>query len=61
LTSLLKDKIDIVAIHQHMRHQEPRIMFFHYWGKGTAKDLTQVVKGGFMVDGLLGVSSPLQD
>src|SRR2546422_8324543 len=31
LKSLLKDKINIVAIHQHMTHEEPRIMFFHYW------------------------------
>jgi hypothetical protein len=61
LKSLLKDKIKIVAIHQHMTHEEPRIMFFHYWGRGTAKDLAQAVKGGFLVGGLLGVSSPLQN
>jgi hypothetical protein len=61
LKSLLKEKIKIVAIHQHMTHEEPRIMFFHYWGRGTAKDLAQAVKGGFLVSGLLGVSSPLQN
>jgi hypothetical protein len=61
LRSLLKDKINIVAIHQHMTHEEPRIMFFHYWSRGTAKDLAQAVKGGFVVSGLLSVSSPLQD
>jgi hypothetical protein len=61
LKSLLKDKINIVAIHQHMTHEEPRIMFFHYWGRGTAKNLAQAVKGGFLVGGLLSVSSPLQD
>jgi len=61
LKSLLKDKINIVAIHQHMTHEEPRIMFFHYWGRGTAKDLAQAIKGGFLVGGLLGVSSPLQN
>jgi len=60
LKSLLKDKINIVAIHQHMTHEEPRIMFFHYWGRGSAKDLAQAVKGGFLVAGLLKVSSPLQ-
>src|SRR6266481_1032022 len=37
LKSLLKEKINIVAIHQHMTHEEPRIMFFHYWGRGFAK------------------------
>ena len=59
LRSLLKDKINIVAIHQHMTHEEPRIMFFHYWGRGRAKDLANAVKGGFLVGGLLKVSSPL--
>src|SRR5206468_1158310 len=37
LKSLLKDKINIVAIPQHMTHEEPRIMFFHYWGRGSAR------------------------
>jgi hypothetical protein len=59
LRSLLKSKINIVAIHQHMTHEEPRIMFFHYWGRGRAKDLANAVKGGFLVGGLLKVSSPL--
>jgi hypothetical protein len=59
LKSLLKDKINIVAIHQHMTHEEPRIMFFHYWGRGPAKDLANAVEGGFLVGGLLKVSSPL--
>src|SRR6266446_3963430 len=59
LKSLLKDKINIVAIHQHMTHEEPRIMFFHYWGLGRAKDLAHAVKGGILVSGLLKVSSPL--
>lgn len=61
LKSLLKEKINIVAIHQHMTHEEPRIMFFHYWGRGTAKELAHTVKGGFLISGLLGVSSPLQN
>src|SRR5256886_7696571 len=59
LRSLVKDKINIVAIHQHMTHEEPRMMFFHYWGRGRAKDLANAVKGGLLVGGLLKVSSPL--
>ncbi len=59
MKSLLKDKINIVAIHQHMTHEEPRIMFFHYWGRGSAKDLAQAVEGGILVGGLLKVSSPI--
>ncbi|PYL68814.1 MAG: hypothetical protein DMF28_05435 [Verrucomicrobia bacterium] len=61
LKSLLKDKINIVAIHQHMTHEEPRIMFFHYWGRGRARDLANAIKGGLLVGGLLKVSSPIQD
>jgi hypothetical protein len=59
LRSLLKEKINIVAIHQHMTYEEPRIMFFHYWGRGRAKDLANAIKGGFVVGGLLKVTSPL--
>jgi hypothetical protein len=59
LKSLLQNKINIVAIHQHMTHEEPRIMFFHYWGHGAAKDLANAIKGGLLVGGLLKVSSPL--
>src|SRR5438445_1242343 len=60
MRSLLKDKINIVAIHQHMTHEEPLIMFFHYWGRGSAKDLANAVKSGLLVSGLLNVSSPVQ-
>jgi hypothetical protein len=59
LKSLIRNKINIVAIHQHMTHEEPRIMFFHYWGRGAAKDLANGVKGGLLVSGLLKISSPL--
>jgi hypothetical protein len=57
--SLLKEKINIVAIHQHMTHEQPRMMFFHYWGRGSAKDLANAIKGAFLVGGLLKVSSPI--
>jgi len=59
LRSLLKDKINIVAIHQHMTHEQPRMMFFHYWGRGRAKDLANAIKGGFLISGLTEVSSPM--
>jgi hypothetical protein len=61
LRSLRKNNINIVAIHQHMTHEAPRIMFFHYWGRGGAKDLAQKIKSGLLVGGLLKVSSPSQD
>jgi hypothetical protein len=61
LKSLRKDKINIVAIHQHMTHEEPRMIFFHYWGRGRAKDLAEALKNASLVAGLQEVTSPLQD
>jgi hypothetical protein len=61
LKSLAKQKIYIVAIHQHMTHEQPRIMFFHYWGRGRAKELAENVKSAFFIAGLQEVSSPLHD
>lgn len=58
LKSLVKQKIYIVAIHQHMTHEQPRMMFFHYWGRGRAKDLAETIKGAFLIAGLQEVSSP---
>ena len=61
LKSLRKDKINVVAIHQHMTHEEPRMIFFHYWGSGHAKDLAEALKNASLVAGLQEVSSPLQN
>jgi uncharacterized protein DUF1259 len=58
LKSLVKQKIYIVAIHQHMTHEQPRMMFFHYWGRGRAKDLAEAIKSAFFIAGLQEVSSP---
>jgi hypothetical protein len=44
LKSLRKSGINIVAIHTHMAAEEPRMIFFHYWGRGQAKDLASAVK-----------------
>jgi Domain of Unknown Function (DUF1259) len=33
--------ISIVAIHHHMTHEEPRILFLHYWGVGSTEDLAR--------------------
>jgi len=49
LKSLVKQKIYIVAIHQHMTHEQPRIMFFHYWRRGRAKEMAGNVKSAFFM------------
>jgi hypothetical protein len=44
LKALRAARIDVVAIHSHMTHEEPRIMFLHYWGKGPAEELARGIK-----------------
>jgi len=44
LKTMRASGINIVAIHQHMTEETPRIMFLHYWGKGKAIDLAKAVK-----------------
>jgi hypothetical protein len=44
LKSLRTSGINIVAIHSHMSHENPRILFLHYWGKGNANDLAKSLK-----------------
>ena len=41
LKAMRKEGINIVAIHQHMSNEEPRILFLHYWGLGKAVSLAQ--------------------
>ena len=57
LKTLRKAGINIVAIHSHMTHENPRILFLHYWGRGSAKDLANAVKGALLVTGLSGVTT----
>jgi hypothetical protein len=44
LKSLRGAGIQIVAIHSHMTGESPRILFLHYWGRGTADSLATSVK-----------------
>src|SRR6266566_3378495 len=49
--------ISIVAIHSHMTHEQPRILFFHYWGRGPAKKLAEAIQGALLASGLSGAST----
>lgn len=44
LKILRKGNINIVAIHNHMTEESPRIIFLHFWGKGRAEDLAKTIK-----------------
>ena len=39
-----KDGVNIVAIHQHMTGEEPRILFLHYWATGKSTDLARSLR-----------------
>lgn len=41
LKALRRAGINIVAIHNHMTHEEPQYIFLHYWGKGPAAVLAK--------------------
>jgi hypothetical protein len=41
LKALRKAQIDVVAIHNHMTKEDPRLVFLHYWGRGRADILAR--------------------
>ena len=47
IRALRRGGIDIVAVHNHMLDEEPRIFFLHYWGTGPAEKLAQTVREAF--------------
>jgi hypothetical protein len=47
IRALRRGGIDIVAIHNHMLDEEPRIFFLHYWGTGPIEKLAQTVREAF--------------
>jgi hypothetical protein len=44
LKALRSNGINIVAIHNHMTGEQPRIVFLHYWGVGPTEQLAKGLK-----------------
>lgn len=44
LLALRSADIEVVAIHNHMTHEEPRMVFLHYWGIGATEKLANGLK-----------------
>jgi hypothetical protein len=61
LKTLRQGGINIVAIHSHMTHEDPRILFLHYWGRGPARELANAVKAALLVTGLSAVTTTARD
>lgn len=41
IEALRRNNLEVVAVHNHMIGEQPRIMFLHYYGRGTATTLAQ--------------------
>lgn len=41
IKALVENGIEVVAVHNHMVHEEPRIFFLHYWGVGPVEKLAK--------------------
>ena len=44
IKALVENGIEVVAVHNHMVYEEPRIFFLHYWGVGPAEKLAHGLK-----------------
>jgi hypothetical protein len=44
IKALIENGIEVVAVHNHMVHEQPRIFFLHYWGVGNAENLAKGLK-----------------
>lgn len=51
LKALRHSGIEIVAIHNHMSQEDPRIVFLHYWGIGRPDDLARGVRAALEKSG----------
>jgi hypothetical protein len=41
IKALVENGIEVVAVHNHMVHEKPKIFFLHYWGTGNAEQLAK--------------------
>ena len=41
IKTLVENGIEVVAVHNHMVHEQPKIFFLHYWGIGNAEQLAK--------------------
>jgi hypothetical protein len=44
IKALIENGIEVVAVHNHMVHEQPKIFFLHYWGVGNAVQLAKGLK-----------------
>ena len=51
IKALVENGIEIVAVHNHMVDEQPKIFFLHYWGVGDAEQLAKGLKAALQQTG----------
>jgi len=51
IKALVSHGIEVVAVHNHMVHEQPRIFFLHYWGVGNAEELARGLRAALDATG----------
>jgi len=51
IKALVENGIEVVAVHNHMVHEQPRIFFLHFWGVGPAEELARGLKAALVQTG----------
>jgi hypothetical protein len=51
IKALVENGIEVVAVHNHMIHEKPKIFFLHYWGVGNSNQLANGLKAALNVIG----------
>ena len=58
IKALVENGIEVVAVHNHMVHEKPRIFFLHYWGVGNAEALARGLRTALDQTGKKGPGKP---
>lgn len=61
IKALIENGIEVVAVHNHMVHEQPRIFFLHYWGVGPAEQLAKGLKAALDQTGKKDHSSAMDE
>lgn len=61
IKALVTNGIEVVAVHNHMVNEEPRIYFLHYWGVGNAEQLARGLKAALNETGKVGIGKMAMD
>lgn len=58
IDALVSNGIEVVAVHNHMVHEQPRTFFLHYWGTGPAEELARGLRAALDETGAAPENAP---